>query len=66
MDGDVIMVGLNHCMEVHLTVKLGVGWENRGQEPTITSITLSPPHSSGIFGFIPNLSVNLAWFTLIS
>lgn len=56
MDGDVIMVCLDHCLEVHLTVQLGVGWENRGQEPTTTSITLSPPHGSGIFGFIPNLS----------
>ena len=33
MDGDVIMVCLDHCLEVHLTVQLGVGWENRGQEP---------------------------------
>lgn len=43
------MAGLDCFLEIWSTEKLGVDWENRGQELTTTSIIPSP--TSGWFGW---------------
>ena len=48
------MAGLDHCLEVQFTVKLGVGWENGGQEPKTSLLHHPPPSGLGGLGFIPN------------